>query len=143
MTTVPPSQGSADRLFTRFKQQSDSEQVNSVFQGPLAVRPVFLHSPRRIEALMFLMVIALMLYDLIQRTDRAGLAEDAPRKERRITTRTLLNEFRNDTLLIHHHRHGREVSPTRLTPRQKEILHQLDLPTPAQLLRRLLPRPPD
>ena len=27
-------------------------------QGPLVVWPVFLHSPRRIEALMFLVVIA-------------------------------------------------------------------------------------
>ena len=115
VTTVPPPQSSADELFTRFKQQSDSEQVNSQFQGPLAVRPVFLHSPRRLEALMFRMVIALMLYYPIQHTYRASLPEDAPLQERRITTRTLLDEFRNDTLLIHHHRLGREVSPTRLT----------------------------
>ena len=82
------------------------------------MRPVFLYSPRRIEALIFLMVIALMPYRLIQRTHRASLPGDAPLKERRITTRTLRDEFRNDTLLIHHHRHGREVSSTRLTARQ-------------------------
>ena len=142
-TTVPMPQSSADDLFIRFKQQSYSEQVNSQFKGPLAVRPVFLHSPRRIEALMFLMVIALMLYYLFQRTCRASLPEDAPLKERRIITRTLLDEFRNYTLLIHHHRLGREVSPTRLTARQKEIPQHLGQPTPAQLLHRLLPRPPD
>jgi transposase len=145
VTTVPPhhNASSADALFTRFKQQNYSEQVHSQFKGPLAVRPVFLHSPRRVEALMFLMVIALMLYYLIQRTYRAHLDEDAPLKEQRITTRTLLHAFRNYTLLIHHHRHGREVSPTRLTARQKQILQHLGLPTPAQLLRRLLPRPAD
>lgn len=143
VTTVPPSKASADELFTRFKQQSYSEQVNSQFKGPLAVRPVFLHSPRRVEALMFLMVIALMLYYLIQRTYRASLPQDAPIKERRITTRTLLGSFKNYTLLIHHVVHGREVSPTRLTPRQQEILRRLELPTLAQFLRRLLPRPPD
>jgi transposase len=143
VTTVPQQQSSADALFTRFKQQSYCEQVNSQFKGPLAVRPVFLHSPRRVEALMFLMVVALMVHYLIQRTYRASLPEDAPLKERRITTRSLLSEFRNYTLLIHHQRLGREVSPTRLTARQKEILQRLGLPTPAQFLRRLLPRPPD
>jgi len=143
VTTIPSQQSSADALFTRFKQQSYCEQVNSQFKGPLAVRPVFLHSPRRIEALMFLMVIALMVHYLIQRTYRASQPEDAPLKESRITTRTLLGEFRNYTLLIQHQRHGREVSPTRLTARQREILQRLGLPTPAQYLHCLLPRPPE
>ena len=143
VTTVPLQKSSGDAIFTQFKQQTYCEQVNSQFKGPLAVRPVFLHSARRIEALMFLMVIALMVYYLIQRTYRASLPDDAPLKERRITTRTLLSEFRNYTLLIHHQRLGREVNPTRLTARQKEILQRLNLPTPAQFLNRLLPRPPD
>jgi transposase len=143
VTTVPASEASADQLFTRFKQQCFSEQVNSQFKGPLAVRPVFLHSPRRVEALMFLMVIALMVYYLVQRTYRASLPEDAPVTEQRITTRTLLGSFQNYTLLIHHRHHGREISPTRLTLRQQEILSRLGLPTPAQFLRNLLPRPPD
>ena len=143
VTTVPAPQSSADAVFTRFKQQSYSEQVNSQFKGPLAVRPVFLHSPRRIESLMFLMVIALMVYHLIQRTYRASLPPDATPQERRTTTRTLLNAFQNYTLLIQHRGPDREVSPTRLTSRQQEILRRLHLPTPAEFLRRLLPRPPE
>ena len=84
-----------------------------------------------------------MVYYLIQRTYRASLPDDAPSKELHITTQTLLGELRNDTLLIHHQRPGREVNPTRLTTRQKEILQRLNLPTPAQFLSRLLPAPPD
>ena len=53
-----------------------------------------------------------MVYCLIQRTYRASLPDDAPSKEHHITTRTLLGEFRNDTLLIHHQRPSREVNPT-------------------------------
>lgn len=64
-------------------------------------------------------------------------------KERRTTTLTLLKAFRNDTLLIQTTHFGREVCPTRLTPRQREILQRLGLPTPAQLLSRQLPRPPN
>lgn len=142
-TTVPSNRASADTLFTRFKQQAYSEQVNSQFKGPLAVRPVFLHSPRRIESLMFLLVISLMTHYLIQRTYRKSLPADATNKERHTTTLTLLAAFKNDTILIQRTRHGRTISPTRLNTRQQEILRRLELPTPAQLLSRLLPRPPD
>lgn len=143
VTTVPQQQSAGDAIFTEFKRQSYCEQVNSEFKGPLAVRPVFLHSARRIESLMFLMVIALMVHYLIQRTYRASLPKNAPPKERHTTTRTLLKEFRNYTLLIAEQRRGRTISPTRLTARQREILQRLDLPTPAQFLSRILPRPPD
>ena len=90
-----------------------------------------------------LMVIALMLHYLIQRTYRASLPPDAPLKEQRITTQTLLKEFGNYTLLVERQGAGRSVSPTQLTPRQAEILRRLKLPTPADQLRRLLPRPPE
>jgi transposase len=53
--------------------------VSSQFKCPPAVRPEFLHSPRRVDALMFLMVVALMLHHLIQHIHRASLPDDAPR----------------------------------------------------------------
>lgn len=85
---------------------------------------------------MFLLTIALMLHDLIQRTYRASLPKTAPVKERRTTTKTLLKAFHGDTLLIKRQGPSRTVSSTRLTSRQSEILRQLDLPTPAETLRR-------
>ena len=140
VTTVPKT--SPDALFTRYKQQNDSEQVNSRFKGPLAVRPVFLHTPQRVESLVFLMMIALTLHDLIQRTDRSQLPPDATVKQRRTTTPSPLRAFRHHALLVQTTRHGRTVHPTRLTPRQREILQRLGAPSPAQLLSRQLPRPP-
>lgn len=135
------SASSADALYTRYKQQNYSEQVNSVFKGPLAVRPVFLHTPQRVEALVHLMMIALTLHYLIQRTYRSNLPADATVKERRTTTLTLLKAFRSYALLIQSTRFDQIISPTRLTKRQREILQLLDVPTPAQFLSRLLPRP--
>jgi len=41
------------------------EHANRQFKGPLAVRPVFLHSPERVEALVFLLMISLMVYFLV------------------------------------------------------------------------------
>ena len=77
VTTVPSEESSGDAVFTRFKQQTFSEQINGHLKGPLAERPVWLKSAKRIESLMFLMAIALMLHGLIQRTYRASLASPA------------------------------------------------------------------
>jgi transposase len=142
VTTVPQNQGSADTLFTKFKQQNYSEHVNRGFKGPLAVRPVFLHTPERVEALVFLMLAVLMLYYLLQRLYRQSVPSDAKEKEKRTTARTILSAFSSYCLLIHRTRLGREVQPTRLTTRQREILQQLGFSTPAQFLSKRLPRPP-
>ena len=142
VTTVPTNRGSADTLFTTFKRQSYSEQVNREFKGPLAVRPVFLHTPQRVEALVFLMIAVLSLYYLLQRMYRQTVPKDASIKERRTTTQKILVAFSSYTLLIHHSRLGREVQPTRLTPRQRQILQQLGFATPAQILSKQLPRAP-
>ena len=141
VTTVQKT--SPDALFTRFKQQAYSEQVNARFKGPLAIRPVFLHKPERVEALVFLMMIALTLHFLIQRTYRSNLENGATTKQRRTTTLTILKAFQRYALLIETSRYHQIVRPTRLTTRQREILALLNLPTPAQFLSRLLPRPPD
>jgi transposase len=142
VTTVPRKEGRADDLFSRFKQQNYSKHVNRQFKGPLAVRPVFLHSPQRVEALVFLLMIALTLYFLLQRMYRQQLPPKASQKQRRTTTATLMKTFANYTLLIHHTRLGREVQPTRLTRRQRTLLQELGFATPAQILSQRLPRPP-
>ncbi len=142
IVTTAKRTDSADSLFTRFKQQAYSEQVNARFKGPLAVRPVFLHKPQRVEALVFLMMIAMTLHFLIQRTYRSNLPPEATVKQRRTTTLTLLKAFANYALLIEKNRYNQIVRPTSLTPRQREILQLLEIPSPAQILSRLLPRPP-
>jgi hypothetical protein len=142
VATVPQEKADADSLFTEFKQQNYCEHVNHQFKGPLAVRPVFLQSPRRVEALVFLMMIALTAYFLMQRMYRQSLTKRATPKERRTTTETILRAFNSYVLLIHRSRLGREVQPTRLNTRQRELLQSLGFPSPAQILSQLLPRPP-
>jgi transposase len=142
VTTVPQNRGSADALFTRFKQQCYSEQVNREFKGPLAVRPVFLHTPQRVEALVFLMIAVLTLHYVLQRMYRQTVPRDASNQERLMTTQKILAAFSSYTLLIHYMKLGREVQPTRLTTRQRQILQQLGFATPAQFLSKRLPRAP-
>ena len=141
VTTAPRSQ-SSDEIFSRYKQQSYSELANHEFKTPLAVHPVFLKSPERVEALVFLMMITLTLYFLIQRIYRENVPADAPAKEHRTTTQTILRAFNSYLLIVHHTRVGRQVQPTRLTTRQRTILKRLGFDTPSQILSRRLPRAP-
>ncbi len=131
VTTVPTSTHSADVVFTMFREQNPVEHANRQFKGQLAVRPVFL------------LMIALMIYFLLQRTYRGHTPEDAPLTERRMMAAKILKSFSQYAVLFHHNPLGRSVSPTRLTSRQREILRRLEFPTPAQTLSRRLARPPD
>lgn len=133
---------STDELFTKFKQQSYVEHANHIFKGPLSVRPVFLQNAHRVEALVFLMMMSLTLYFVLQRTYRATCEADAPTRERRKTTRTILSEFAVFMLLITRTGSGRIVQPLQPTPEQRVLLQRLGLSTPAQLLSHRLPRPP-
>ena len=135
-------QRSTDELFTKFKQQSYAEHANHVFKGPLSVRPVFLQNAHRVEALVFLMMMSLTLYFVLQRTYRATCEVDAPTRERRKTTRTILSEFAVFMLLITHTSSGRIVQPLQPTAEQRVLFQRLGLSTPAQLLSQRLPRPP-
>jgi transposase len=142
MVTTAPREQSADWAFTKYKQQGYSELANHEFKTPLAVHPLFLKSPERVEALVFLLVIALTAYFLLQRMYRQAVPADSSARERRTTTQTLLGAFSRYMLIINHTRVGREVQPTRLSSRQREILQRLGFDTPAQVLSRQLPRAP-
>jgi transposase len=142
LVTTAARTESADALFSQFKQQSEVELAHHQWKTPLRVHPVFLKHPRRVEALVHLLLIALTAYYLIQRAYRLHVAPNAPQAEQRTTTETILRAFATYTLDIEQQPLGRVVYTTRLTLRQRNILHRLHFPTPAQLLSRLLPRHP-
>ena len=142
LVTTAPRQQNADCLFTKFKEQNHSELANHQWKTPLAVHPVFLQSPRRVEALVFLMMIALTTYYLLQRIYRQSVPPDATGKQRRTTAETILRTFSTYTLIIQKTRLGRIVHPTRLTRQQRDMLGLLGFHTPAQILSRKLPRLP-
>lgn len=64
----------ADELFAAYKRQHLIENRFRDWKGPLAVRPVFLHNNQRIAALVAIISLALLLYGLIERQVRRGLA---------------------------------------------------------------------
>jgi transposase len=141
LVTTAPCTDSADALFGWFKQQNDVELGHHQWKTPLAVHPVFLKNPRRVEALVHLLLIALMAYHLLQRRYRQHVEAEAPAAERRTTSETILRAFQSYMLRVEVRPYGRVVYPTALSARQRQVLHHLGFPTPAQLLARRLPHP--
>ncbi len=139
LLTTAPLTHSGDSLFTAFKQQTYLEQAHHQWKTPLAVRPVFLKSPQRVEALVYLLQIALTAYHLVQRRYRQAVSADAAVDEQRMTTERILRAFRVCPLVKENTAQGWVVHPVQLTQRQREILQRLQFPTPAQILSRRLP----
>jgi hypothetical protein len=142
LVTTAPLSRSGDVLFTMFKEQNFLESGHHQFKTPLAVSPVFLKSPRRVEALVCLLQIALQAYQMVERLYRISVPEDAPAGERRMTTETLLRAFTVQGVLVETTPVGRVVHATRPTSRQRKILTQLGLPTPTRYLAQCLPPVP-
>jgi hypothetical protein len=138
LLTTAPRQQSGDTLFTQFKQQNYVELGHHQWKKPLAVRPVFLKSPRRVEALVCLMQVALTAYQLLERFYRQSVPADAAPSELHRTTESLLRVFRGYGLIERRTQLGGAVHATRLTPAQSSILRQLRFPTPTQLLAQVL-----
>jgi hypothetical protein len=138
LLTTAPSQQSGDALFSQYKQQCFVELGHHQWKTPLAVRPVFLKSERRVEALVCLMQVALTAYQLMERLYRQRVAVDADRSEFHRTTESLLRAFRGYGLIERRTEVGRVVHATRPTSEQARILRQLGFPTPAQQLAQVL-----
>jgi transposase len=142
LVTTAPLSRSADTLFSEFKQQNCLELLHHQWKTPLAVRPVFLKSPERVEALVVLLQLALTAYQLLERLYRQSVAEDASVHEQRMTSESLLWQFRVYGLICTQVPTGRVVYATRLTTRQRQILDQLQFPSPADTLSQKLPHHP-
>jgi len=142
LVTTAARTSSGDLLFAQFKQQNELELSHHQWKTPLAVHPVFLKNPRRVEALVHLLLITLMAYHLLQRRYRQRLAPEASATEQHTTTETILRAFQSYTLRVERRVYGRVIHTTQLSARQRQILAQLGFPTPAQVLSRQLPQPP-
>lgn len=138
LLTTAPRQQSGDTLFSQYKQQNYVELGHHQWKTPLAVRPLFLKSPRRVEALVCLLQVALTAYQMLERLYRQRVAADAASSEVHRTTESLLRLFRAYGLIERRTRLGRVVHATRLTAEQSRVLSQLGFSTPAQLLAQVL-----
>jgi hypothetical protein len=142
LLSTSPLTKSGDTLFTEYKQQAYVELGHHQWKTPLAVRPVFLKTPQRVEALLCLLYLALQAYQLLERTYRQHTPGTAPQAERRMTAEQLLRAFAVTGIIVEPTRIGQRLHPTRLSLQQRQILDRLRYPTPRQLLARSVPLAP-
>ncbi len=74
LLTTLDTQVTATGVLLRYKGQEAVERRYGNLKGPLAVTPIFLHSNRRIAALITVISLALLVFCLIEREARRNLA---------------------------------------------------------------------
>jgi len=141
VTTAPPI-WSGDALLTEYKRQTYIERENHELKTPLAVAPIFLKTPCRVEALVSLIFLALQAYMTLERLYRQTTPTNAKPSERRMTAERILKKFDVCGMILKQHEYGELVQVAALTRVQRAIFTQLSLATPTQILRRNLRPPP-
>jgi transposase len=76
LTNLDPADADTAEVLRRYKGQEVVERRYSDFKGPLAVAPMFVKNNRRIEALVTVICLALLIFCLIEREVRRGIAPE-------------------------------------------------------------------
>jgi transposase len=118
---------SADEVLERVKAQDRVEKRFAVVKGPLHLHPLWLHKDERLISLVLVVMLALLVYCLLEHLARQA--------QRHVTGRSLLAAFADYTLVQVSFRDGssRWLYPD-LSPPQASLLKDLALPLPAVTL---------
>jgi hypothetical protein len=149
VTNLPEAEAGLHEVFGAYKQQAKVEgRFRAVKQPPIRVRPVWLHQPRRIESLVFVVMVALFLFALIEREARravaaSGRAFTGLRPEGRdklpVAAERLFEVFAPPGLVKQRLCVGTAVvsllTPATLSPIQAQILDRLQLTKPDAYLK--------
>ena len=148
LTNQPRAAAGRRAVFRAYKDQSAVEgRFRVLKQPPLQVRPLWLHQPRRLESLVFVVLVALFLFALIEREARrvvrasgqpfAGVRAEG-RDKLPITAACLLELFAPLTVVKQQLRLAGAVidlvTPATLSPPQAQVLARLGLPRPNEYL---------
>jgi transposase len=122
---------SSKELLQAYKDQHSVEQNFGFLKDPVFVNALFLKTPRRIEALGLVLVLALMVWRLMERTMRISLKQDESkidgwnkRKTSRPTSFMMTTKF-PAVIVIRTHKERFLAEP--LDPIQEQYLHILGL----------------
>jgi transposase len=128
-----PATADEAAILIAYKGQAQVEHRYADYKGPLAVAPVFLETNRRITALLHVIMLALLVYCLIERQVRRELVSQGAADEKmtglypdnrrlRPTTRMILYHLGELTLIG-----GHATDPPLVTITTGTQLHLLDL----------------
>jgi hypothetical protein len=118
---------SAADVLRHFKEQDQIEKRFWVLKGPLQIHPLWLHKDERLVGLVLVLMIALLIYCLLE-----YLARQA---QRQLTGRALLEAFAAYTVVLLRFSDGSQLwTYPELTTLQADLLAAFDLPAPQATL---------
>ena len=119
---------SASDTLDQQKQQDVSEKRFAIVKGPLQIHPLWLHKDERLISLVLVVMLALLVYCLLEYLVRQA--------QRHLSGRALLELFAGYTLVSVQFTDGSQLwLYPELSSTQAEVLALLKLPTPALTLR--------
>ena len=144
-TNVPQDRLSDGEALAKYKEQVQVEQTLDFLKSPIQVRPMWLHSPKRLAGLTLLIMVAVLVAALLEHQVRrwvqgSGQLLRGLMPERRNTpyptARALLWAFQGYALVLVIHSSGEEeVHYPKLQPVQQQVWEIMGLdPLPGQTL---------
>jgi transposase len=136
-TNVPPQRLSAGEVMVKYKGDVGVEQTIDFIKSPVQIRPMWLHSPKRLAGLTLLIMIAVLVAALLEYQVRRWIARtgrlvEGLMPERRDnpfpTAKTILRAF-GDYALVLVRREGdiQEIHHPKLRPVQQQIWDIMEL----------------
>ncbi len=144
-TNVPQERLPDGEALAKYKEQVQVEQTIDFLKSPIQVRPMWLHSPKRLAGLTLLIMVAVLVAALLEHQVRRGVQGSGQllrglMPERRDnpypTARALLRAFQDYALVVVIHSSGEEeVHYPKLQPVQQRVWEIMGLdPLPGQTL---------
>jgi transposase len=119
---------SALQMLTHFKGQEVVERRIKTVKGPIQIRPMFLHKEERIEGLVFISMVALLVYTILEML--------CYRVEQLTTARQVLEKFERLGAVYIQFNDGSQLKlPSALSPFQQQLIELLRFPQPEVYLR--------
>jgi hypothetical protein len=117
----------ADQVLARMKEQDVAEKRFAILRGPLQVHPLWLHKDERLVSLVLVVMIALLVYCLLEHLVRQA--------QRHLTGCALLELFANYTVVLVSFADSSQMwAYPELAPSQAQLLTDMGLPLPQSTL---------
>lgn len=118
---------SADAVLRRMKAQDLVEKRFAILKGPLQVHPLWLHKDERLVSLVLVVMLALLVYCLLEDLVRQA--------QRHLTGRAILEIFASYTVVLLQFADGSQMwAYPDLSPPQADLLARLGFPSPQATL---------
>jgi transposase len=131
-TNVPPERLTGGEVIKKYKEQVSVEQTFDFIKSPIQIRPLWLHSPRRLAGLTFLIMLSVLIASLIEYYIRQHIAKNKKllkglmpenRDNPFPTAEKLLKAFQDYSLVVARFSNGNyQIHYPKPRPIQRQIL---------------------